>query len=436
MIISRIFETFFSKKLDFRVRLFNVLAMAGTLTGAVMTVTGVATNAGADNVITNIAGAVISFGLLVYSYRSGRYKRCYILSIVAIFLILFPVLFFSAAGYHSGMPSFFIFAVCFTVFMLEGGQAVFFSVLEVAVYFGLCLYAYLNPEHTGRFATETEYFMDVVVGFVVVSAAVGATMFIHFRMYNEQQRELEKARQRLAEENAALEQINRLKTEFLGNVSHELKTPLTVVSGYAQSVRRQLQSGKADSERMSRSMKLISSEAERLAMMVSQVLDAARIEEGCMFIDRKPCRADEIIHAAVNTHYPILNKNQNQLDIRIDGDLPEILADPARISQVVVNLISNAVRFTANGRITVSAKTEGWYVTVSVSDTGKGISPARLPFIFDRYNNNQKSVGGQDTGTGLGLYICKYIMDVHGGTITVESAEGKGTTVRFTVPIA
>jgi len=153
-----------------------------------------------------------------------------------------------------------------------------------------------------------------------------------------------------------------------------------------------------------------------------------------MVMEPVRCHLDEIIHAAVKTHYPMLNKNQNRLEIRIEPGLPDICADPARISQVVVNLISNAVRFTTEGVITISAEREENQLVVCVSDTGVGVAPERLPLLFERYGGKQKSGGGQDTGTGLGLYICRHIVEQHGGTIWLESEEGKGTSVFFTLP--
>ena len=116
--------------------------------------------------------------------------------------------------------------------------------------------------------------------------------------------------------------------------------------------------------------------------------------------------------------------------------MPDILANPERVSQVIVNLISNAVRFTVNGLITVSAGPEDGFMNISVADTGTGISPELLPFIFDRHVTKKKSGGGQDIGTGLGLYICKHIVEAHGGRISAVSEEGKGSTFSFTLPIA
>ncbi|SMP66586.1 HAMP domain-containing sensor histidine kinase [Anoxynatronum buryatiense] len=257
-----------------------------------------------------------------------------------------------------------------------------------------------------------------------------------FQMNNRVLGEAKKMEQKLEAENTALESLNRMKTEFLGDVSHELKTPLTVVSGYAQ-ITKQLaeRPDTLDSSEVSRRMTLISSEAERLSLMVGQILDVTRMEEGRMVMEPVRCYTDEIIHAAIETHYPILNKNRNRLDIRIERGLPAIDADPARISQVIVNLVSNAVRFTADGVITISAKKNNDNILICVSDTGVGIAAERLPHIFERYSKKQKSGGGQDTGTGLGLYICKHIVEQHGGEIWIESKEGHGTHLFFTLPV-
>ncbi len=257
-----------------------------------------------------------------------------------------------------------------------------------------------------------------------------------FLMNNRVLAESKAAEQKLAAEKDTLETLNRLKTEFLGNVSHELKTPLTVMSGYAQTTKQLAERpGVLDGSEVSRRMKLISSEAERLSLMVGQILDVTRMEEGRMDMEKRPCHIDEIIHAAIETHYPMLNKNANRLEIHIEPGLPAVSADPARISQVIVNLISNAVRFTANGLITISTKRADKMIVICVADNGAGIIPDRLPHIFERYSHKEKSGGGQDTGTGLGLYICKHIVEQNGGNIWIESEEGLGTSVFFTLPI-
>ena len=129
-------------------------------------------------------------------------------------------------------------------------------------------------------------------------------------------------------------------------------------------------------------------------------------------------------------HFPILNKGGNRLEIDVSLDLPMVEADPGRITQVLVNLIANALRHTDQGLITVSASAVEGFVQLSVSDTGKGISEDELRGLFTRFR-----AGSGETGTGLGLYICKYLVEEHGGTIQVESAVNQGTTVTFSLPL-
>lgn len=417
-----------SKQLDFRVRLFNVLAMVGGIVSIVIAITCMISGDSIRNILANLLGAILAFTLLLYVYHSGRYQLCYIVTIIIMFFIIFPVLFLNSGGYHSGMPTFFVFAIVFTVFMLDGKKMFIIAGLELLLYIGLCVFAYHYPQYITAYPTNKDIMLDVIVGIAVVSISLGTTMYIQLKLYNQQQR-------LMTEQRDALKRLDVLKTEFLSNVSHELKTPLTVMSGYAQSSGMQL-ADQQEHEAIINKMKIIASEADRLALMVGQILDVTRIEEGRMTFDIVPCRIEEIIHTAVETHFPILNKNNNRLVFALDEPLSKVMGDPMRLTQVVVNLISNAIRFTTNGVITVSARQGGHLVEVAVADTGSGIAPERLLTIFERFNHVKKPGSGSDTGTGLGLYLCKNTVEAHGGAITVQSELDKGTKVLFTVPLA
>lgn len=240
--------------------------------------------------------------------------------------------------------------------------------------------------------------------------------------------EAKEAEQRLEAEKTALESLNRLKTEFLGNVSHELKTPLTVLSGYAQLIGAQLEGPEYSAARDK--SRIISSEADRLALLVGQMLDMTRIEENNILLEKRYCHIDELIYQAVETHFPILNKSGNRLEIDAGLDLPMVNVDSGRITQVIVNLISNALKHTQQGVITISAEKVEDYIEVSISDTGEGISEEELNNLFTRFHQ-----GNGKTGTGLGLYICKYLVEEHGGSIRVESTLNRGTKVTFSLPL-
>lgn len=297
----------------------------------------------------------------------------------------------------------------------------------------------LADEHTALAAQSTGAILWQYVGWtaLVVLLLALALVLISRRMaqsivapVEQRQRQQEDALAQAATEKRALEELNRLKTEFLGNVSHELKTPLTVISGYSQLARQNLEDTPGRQEADTK-MQFIAAEAERLSLMVSQVLDMTRIEEGRMHWDFTPQHLDGVIHAAVQSYFPILNKNNNRLKIEIQDDLPLVRIDAARITQVLVNLIANAIEHTQNGLIEITAASlPSGLVEVAVADNGEGMSPAFIAGVFERYTTKTA------TGTGLGLSICKSIVQAHGGTIHAQSAPGRGTRVQFTLPPA
>ena len=150
-----------------------------------------------------------------------------------------------------------------------------------------------------------------------------------------------------------------------------------------------------------------------------------------MVLNRSACDLESLVRQTVETYFAVLNQNQNRLAIRIPLELPSVDADSSRLQRVFVNLISNALRHTHNGIILIKAEENGTFVKVTVQDTGCGISNEDLPHIWERYYKGKHS----ETGTGLGLYICKFIVESHGGKIDVESEIGKGTAFSFTLPI-
>lgn len=241
--------------------------------------------------------------------------------------------------------------------------------------------------------------------------------------------------QQLTEKNAELEHLDRMKTEFLSNISHELKTPLTVISSYAQWAGNALAgfdpSQHLDTAKLQNYMEIITSEANRLSLMVSQMLDIARIEESRMVIRPYPCSVTEILQNTLSAYFPVYSQNRNRLVYKPPANLPLAYCDPDRITQVIINLIANAAQHTQNGTITIrvyAAKDDG-FIAVEVADTGEGMDQEQLAHLFDRYYTRHTL-----TGTGLGLFICRHIIKEHGGDITAESELGKGATIRFTLP--
>ncbi|WP_343210265.1 HAMP domain-containing sensor histidine kinase [Anaerolentibacter hominis] len=221
-----------------------------------------------------------------------------------------------------------------------------------------------------------------------------------------------------------------MKEAFLHNLSHELQMPITVVSGFAQLTGRMMDDEIVDRAVVRDNMRRVDSEAGRMERLVVQLLDAAAIENGSFVLDRRAVDIAELLDTVASVHFPLMDNNGNTVTIDVPDSLPALYGDRERLLQVLLNLVSNAVRHTKNGSIILTAGKEENIVAVTVRDSGEGIAPELLVNLFERYPEN-RSAGGN----GLGLYICAQIVRAHGGQITVESRVGDGTSVRFTVPV-
>ncbi|MCL2002891.1 MAG: sensor histidine kinase [Oscillospiraceae bacterium] len=300
-----------------------------------------------------------------------------------------------------------------------------------------------KPEHAISFCGQMIFMAFGVLDMLGASAAisffelttVGILIFIFAQMlalYLVNNRAAENER-RLAEENTALEQRNRLKGEFLQNVSHELKTPLTVMSNYSQLTRRRAETAEVPDEYTVQKMKLVESEAERMALMVSQLMEFAH--EAAPELNCRLARIalPPLIRGMTDAYFPVLNKNHNKVVLALPDALPDVWADGERITQVLVNLTDNAVRFTKNGTVTLGARPSRQGVELYVKDTGRGMDEEERARAKERFYSG----GGEaNSGTGLGLHICGEIIKAHGSEIHIESARGKGTRVSFELKAA
>lgn len=245
----------------------------------------------------------------------------------------------------------------------------------------------------------------------------------------------------------ALHETNLLKSQFLSNVSHELKLPLTVISGYAQlsdaelkdsaslAAEDGLSASDVDTDELRDYMHRIIREADRMEQMVLQLLDITKIESDRFSLEIEPVSVEELIRQVADIHFSILNDQHNNLVLDIQQNMPPILCDGTRISQVLLNLLSNSCRHTSEGLITVHAAVNDDRMMITVADTGEGIPGELIPGLFMRYPHKDENQTGRAAGTGLGLYICKIITDAHHGSISVSSTPGRGTTFCVSLPI-
>ncbi len=232
---------------------------------------------------------------------------------------------------------------------------------------------------------------------------------------------------------APIQELERLRSEFLGMVSHELRAPLTSIKGSAATL---LETGPDLDPAVIREFhRIIAAQADHMNGLINDLLDAGRIDAGTLSVSPEPSELEALVDRARNTF--LSGGGLHTVLIDLPPDLPRVMADRRRIVQVVNNLFANAARHApASSPIRVAALRDGVHVAVSVSDEGKGIAPERLPKLFQKYTG--AGDGGRElSGTGLGLAICKGLVEAHGGRIWAESGgPGRGARLTFTLPVA
>ncbi len=239
----------------------------------------------------------------------------------------------------------------------------------------------------------------------------------------------------LARANAAREEAqaaSRAKDEFLAVLSHELRTPLNAVYGWARMLRmRTLNPTAAD-----HALEVIERNAAAQVRLIEEMLDISRVVTGNMRLQRQPVDLQAVVHSALDAVQPAADAKGIRLEASVDPAATPITGDPDRLRQVVWNLLSNAIKFTpSGGRVQVDARRAGDNVELAVRDTGQGITPAILPYVFDRFRQGDSTSTREHGGLGLGLALVRHLVELHGGTVTAASeGEGEGATFVVTLP--
>jgi signal transduction histidine kinase len=247
----------------------------------------------------------------------------------------------------------------------------------------------------------------------------------------------EERRLLLVREQQAREQAqaaNQAKDEFLATLSHELRTPLNAILGWA----RLLAGGHLDAAATKRAVEIIERNTRVQAQLIEDLLDISRIITGKLRLDFRTVAIRTVIEGAIESVRHQADAKHLTFDIDPGCEGESLLCDPARMQQVLWNLLSNAIKFTPDGgRVRLSVGREGEHIVITVSDTGEGIAPAFLPYVFDRFRQQDAATTRQHGGLGLGLSIVRHLVELHGGAIEARSdGQGRGATFVVHVPVA
>jgi signal transduction histidine kinase/ActR/RegA family two-component response regulator len=294
----------------------------------------------------------------------------------------------------------------------------------------------------GSSFTPTQLALLVITGTVSVLGIALLTAVFDGRL--EARSQLLAASQRAADERRRLldlersaraeaERLSDVKDQFLATLSHELRTPLNAILGWVQILRR-----KSDAESVERGLETIERNARLQATLIEDLLDMSRIVSGNVRVEKQPVRIVAVLDAALEAVRPTALAKRIEMHAHVETEADEVCGDPARLQQVIWNLLTNALKFTPEGgTVHVRVRREGGNVVTAVSDNGGGIDPAFLPHVFERFRQADGSTTRRHAGLGLGLSIVRQLVELHGGTVSAESdGPGLGATFTVTLPAA
>jgi PAS domain S-box-containing protein len=229
-------------------------------------------------------------------------------------------------------------------------------------------------------------------------------------------------------------QLNRMKSEFIAMAAHELRTPMTSIKGYISLLSAGVTG--AVNEKQQEFLQVINSNVNRLMTLVNDLLDISKIEDEGLRLNFEPVLLADVVAEVTVAMQKQIEAKEQLLDIDVSTKLPEVVADRDRMIQVVINLLSNAHKYTPrNGKLAINGRQANGYLVLDFCDSGIGISPQDQEHLFTRFFRAENAMNTQESGTGLGLAICYEIIERHGGEIQVESELGKGSTFRILMPL-
>lgn len=414
--IFRYISNYYTKDKEIDVTLFKILGSAGIVVSVLAAIQSFTVDQ-AGGMINSIA-ALLSILLLWYVDKTGHYIVGYLITIGAVFIGLFTMLFFEMGGLEGSMPYFFAFSLVFTFMMFRGKLLVIMETVEALYYSAICYYGYTHPESVTQFATPKDKFIDQLAGVMISGVGIGIIFFSYIAQYRKQQQIAEEA--------------NQAKSRFLANMSHEIRTPINMMLGMNEMILRE------NDNAVINEYALNADEAGRqLLFEVNQLLQYSRIEAG----KEEPVYESYSYHKLIAGLKVFFEKeaSKKNLEFRVleDAGIERVLVgDMHKLQQILTNLLTNAIKYTKEGSVNLIVRNMGksgetQMLYFAVTDTGIGIKKEELSRIFQSFERADLKKNRNIEGTGLGLAISYNLAKILGTEIRVSSVYGEGSTFGF-----
>ena len=424
-----LYKRYFAHELPNTAQVFHLLAIVGIVAGLFCALASVIISGRYIVARIDLFVAVFAFILLVMAEKYNCYRLCNWLAIVVVFFFTFPMLYFICGGYIAGVPLIFFIALVFTELSLDKYEKAIALTGEYILYVAVLIAGFYHPEWVYTISTKYNLVYYQLTYLVFVTLLVAIVLLIHNRLLDKHQGHMEELNRELARRNDSLAQYDRMKSDFLATVAHEINTPLAVIAASGNDTLDLLKEASINLEEVAENQIIIDRRVKLIDNILRNLMDTVAIETDRLPLNRQSVYLPDFLKDICNTLFKNIDVHNNRLNYDFQPEAPIIWLDPQRLEQVMANLLSNACTHTNNGHITIRLTRSAPYQFVSVSDDGEGMDAEIAQSVFKQYASTKSDYWRH----GIGLSICRRIVLAHNGEIWAESTKGTGTTVSFSL---
>lgn len=426
--LNKILNVLINDKMDMKERLFRIILIVGNIVVWLAILQGL-TLVSADNLMGIYAIMFCTFIVaLVLTFKFRNIELASTILGFALIVVALPVIFLKGGGVNSGSGLWMCLGIVYTFIMFRGKKLAFFLVLTLIMDVLCYVISYTHPEQVVELATPFEKHFDSLFAVIMVGLTVGIILKFQLKVFD-------KERQLTQEQKKELELVGKSKDVFFASMSHEIRTPINSIIGLNELIIRENPSAEIQEY-----AKNIQNASKMLLSLVNDILDLSQLEIHKVELVEAEYSVGQLLHEVVDMMQVGMEEKKLKFIVQVDKNIPSMLVgDEKRIKQILLNILSNAVKYTEEGSVTFSCRFEqsdedNIQLCISVADTGMGIRKEELEHLFDAFHRVNPEKNQKIEGTGLGLSITKQLVDLMQGEITVDSIYTQGSEFTVMIP--